>query len=224
MDHRLAHHCAGGERLGAGRVLVHQAREKLLVERAPIDADPDRLRVFDRHLDDGAELPVALLAEADVAGIDPVLVERLGAGRMVGEKLVADIVEVADERHLDPHLGEPVADMRHGRRRLVAVDGDPDQLRAGAGERRDLLRSALDVGGVGIGHRLDDDRRAAADHHAADIDPDGLAAGERRGGNRLAIRQAVEVHRRLGLDPVQVAKSAREVNALPVSQRRMMNA
>ncbi len=206
LHHRLAHHRAGRKRLGARRVLIHQARQELLVERAPVDADPDGLRIFDRHLDDGTELPVALLAEPDIARIDAVLVERLGAGRMVGEELVADIVEVADERDLDPHLGEPVADVRDGGRRLVAVDGDADQLRAGAGERGDLGCRRVHVRRVGIGHRLDDDRRAAAHDDAADIDADGFPAGERRGGNRLGFRQAVEVHRRLGLDPEQVAK------------------
>ena len=35
---------------------------------------------------------------------------------------------------------------------------------------------ALDVGGVGVGHRLHDDGRAAADDHGADAD--GNAAGE----------------------------------------------
>ena len=35
---------------------------------------------------------------------------------------------------------------------------------------------AFDVGGVGIGHRLHDDRRAAADHDAADIDRDRFVA------------------------------------------------
>ncbi len=97
---------------------------------------------------------------------------------MVGQELVADIVEVADERHGDAHLVEPVADFRDGGGGLVAVDGDPDQLRAGTGERRHLAGGALDVGGVGVGHRLDDDRAIAADHDAADIDGDGGAAGK----------------------------------------------
>ena len=88
---------------GRGGVLVHQAGQQRLVERAPVDADADRLAVAERHLDDGAELAVLLLAEADIAGIDAVFVERLGAGRMIGEELVADIVEVADERHADAH-------------------------------------------------------------------------------------------------------------------------
>ena len=74
--------------------------QQFLVERAPVGADAHRLAVLDRLLDDGAELAVLLVLEADIAGIDPVLVERLGAGRMVGQQLVADVVEVADERHV----------------------------------------------------------------------------------------------------------------------------
>ena len=150
--------------------------EQLLVERAPIGADAHRLAVADRGLDDGAELPVLLLLEADIAGIDAVLVERLGAGRMIGEQLVADIVEVADDRHVHAHLEQPLLDVRHGGRRLVAVDGDAHDLGARARERRHLPRGRLDVGGVGIGHRLHDDRRVAADGHAADIDRHGAAA------------------------------------------------
>ena len=159
---------------GLERVLVHQMGQKLLVERSPIGADAHRLAVADGDLDDLAELEIALILEADVAGIDAVLVERLGAGRMIGEKLVADVVEIADQRRRHAHRHEPVADMRDGGRGLVAVDGNANQFGARAGERGDLARGRLDVGGVGVGHRLDDDRRAAADDHGlfAVADPD----------------------------------------------------
>ncbi len=90
------------------------------------------LSVFDRHLDDGGELLVLLVLEADIAGIDAVLVERLGAARMIGQQLVADVMEVADERHAHAQLREPLLDVRHGGRRLVAVDGDAHELGAGA--------------------------------------------------------------------------------------------
>ncbi len=90
--------------------------------------------------------------------------------RMVGQKLVADVMEVADDRHVDAHLEEPLLDVRHGGRRLVAVDRDAHDLGTGARQRRDLPGGAFDIGGVGIGHRLHDDRRTAADRHAADID------------------------------------------------------
>ncbi len=83
---------------------------------------------LERQLDDVRELPVALVLEADVAGIDAVLVERFGAGRVLGQQLVADVVEVADERHAAAALHEPIADVRHGLGGFVAVDGDAHQL------------------------------------------------------------------------------------------------
>ena len=49
------------------------------------------------------------------------------------------------------------------RRRLRSVDRDAHQLGARARERLHLLCGALDVRGVGIGHRLHDDGCAAAD-------------------------------------------------------------
>ena len=173
--HGLAHHLAGAERRGRKRVLVHQMGEQLLVERAPVDADAHRLAVADRGLDDVAELLVLLVLEADIARIDAVLVERLRAGRMIGQKLVPDIVEVADDRHVDAHPVEAFLDVRHGGCGLVAVDRDAHDLRAGARQRRHLGGGAGNIGGVRIGHRLHDDRGVAADGHAADIDRYGLA-------------------------------------------------
>ena len=82
-----------------GRVLVHQPGQQLLVEAAPVDADAHRLGVLQRQLDDGRELPVALVLEADVAGIDAPLGERLGAGGVLGQQRVAVVVEVADQGH-----------------------------------------------------------------------------------------------------------------------------
>ncbi|MGI8567790.1 MAG: hypothetical protein ACR2KT_01220 [Methylocella sp.] len=40
-----------------------------------------------------------------------------------------------------------VAEMRHGGRRLIAVDGDPHELGARAGKRRDLCRCPFDQAG-----------------------------------------------------------------------------
>ena len=62
-----------------------------------------------------------------------------------------------------------VLDVRHRCRGLVAVDRDAHELGAGARQCGHLARGAFDVGGVGVGHRLHDDRRAAADDHAADV-------------------------------------------------------
>ena len=78
--------------------------------------------------------------------------------------------------------------MRHGRGSLVAVDGDAHDLRARTGEIGDLPHGGLDIGRVGVGHRLHDDRRVAADQYAADVDRHGTAAGQGRG------REAVQRH------------------------------
>ena len=70
--------------------------------------------------------------------VDAVLRERLGAGRKLGEQAVAVVVEVADQRHVDAHAVELLADVRHGLRRLGRVDGDAHQLRTGDRELLDL--------------------------------------------------------------------------------------
>ncbi len=168
-------------------------RQQFLVERTPVGADADTLAVLRGELDDSAELPVLLLAEADIARIDAVFVERLGAGGMVGQQLVADIVEIAHERHVDAAQHQPVADVRYGGRRLVAVHRDADDLGAGAPERRDLADGGLDVGRVRVGHGLDDDRMTAADHHRSDGDRDGPAPGLRAGASEFG-GQAGRVH------------------------------
>ena len=172
--HRRLHHglvhdrarIAWGLRRG---ILVHQPGQEFLIERAPVGADAHRLVVLERHLDDGGELPVLLVLETDIAGIDAVFIERLGAGRVVGQQLVTDVVEVADERHRHAELAEPVLDVRHRGRCLVAVDRNAHQFGAGGRQRRHLPRGPIHVGRIGIGHRLHHDRRTAADHHAADI-------------------------------------------------------
>src|ERR1700683_2309220 len=100
---------------------------------------------LDRGLDDGADPPVLLFLTTHIAGIDAILVERLGAGRVIGQELVADVMEIADDRHVDVHLEEPLLDVRHGRRGLVAVDGDADDLGTGPRQRRHLLCRPPDV-------------------------------------------------------------------------------
>ena len=67
-------------------VLLHLREHELLIERAAVDADAHRLVPVARHAADGRELFVAPPAGADVAGVDPVLVERSGACRIAGEE------------------------------------------------------------------------------------------------------------------------------------------
>src|SRR6266478_7072651 len=122
LHHRLARHLARVARVWRAGVLVHQPHQKLLIERAPIRADAHRLAVLDRGLDNRAELPVLLFLEPDVAGIDPILVERLRAGRMIGQEFMADVMKIADDRYPHAHLQQPLLDARDRGCRLVAVD------------------------------------------------------------------------------------------------------
>ena len=128
-----------------------------------------------RHLDDRRELPVALVLEADVAGIDAILGERLGAGRMVGEQRVAVVVEVADQRHVDAHRQQRsricgTASAASSRSTVMRTSSEPARARSATARR------PFDIGRIGVGHRLHDDRGVAADGHAADVDRDGRSA------------------------------------------------
>src|SRR5262249_55159953 len=135
---------------------------------APIDADAHGLAVVDGHLDDGVEVVVVMLAP-DVSRIDAVLGEGFGAGGVLREEHVAVVVEVADHGHL--HLPD---DLRGRARGLVVVHGDAHELAARGVERIDLGDGGRYVGGVGVGHRLDDDGPLAADRDAAHVHGHGL--------------------------------------------------
>ena len=189
-DQRLTHDSSRIPGFGAQGVLVHQLRGQRLVQRAPVGADAHRLRILDRELDQLRELGVALLAEADVARVDPVLAQRLGARGLVGQQGVSVVVEVADDRNRDPHHRQLVDDARHRGGGLGIVHGHPHQFRAGPPQFGDLPGGRGHVGGVGIGHRLHDDRCGATDLHAADLD---LARGSPIRGAELvwaAMRHA----------------------------------
>ena len=82
------------------------------------------------------------------------------------------------------HAGveHPLLDFGHGCRGLGNVDGDAHHLGAGLGQLDALLRRRRRVGGVGHGHRLNDDGRAAADLDGADANPDRLVQLDHRHG------------------------------------------
>ena len=208
------HHLARILRLGQLRVLVHQPGEQVLIEASPIHADAHRPVVFERDLDDLGELPVALVLEADIAGIDAVFGERRGASRMLFQQRMAVIVEIADQRRVHAEDIEPLADVRHGGRGLGTVDGDAHQLGARPRERSDLSGRRLDIGRVGIGHRLDDDRGIAAQRDIADPDRDGVPA-------RRAVHKREDTtdfgEQRQGLRPPSVAPDSQR--SLPAAPR-----
>ena len=68
------------------------------------------------------------------------LASACGHLREVGQQPMAVVVEVADQRDVVAEQVEPLADQRHGARRVVVVDGDPHDLGAGAGELDHLAR------------------------------------------------------------------------------------
>jgi hypothetical protein len=175
-DHRLAHHLFGSQGGRCLCILIHQAREQLLIEAAPVHADAHRLAIADGALDHGGKLVVAFRAFADVARVDAVLGERLGAVRELGQQLMAVVMEVAHQGHAAADRVQAGADARHLRRSLRRVDGDAHQLRTGARQLLHLLGGRLRVGSVGIGHRLHHHRRAAADQHVLDRDLAGSPA------------------------------------------------
>ena len=200
-DERLARHGPRLGGLGQSGVLVHEGGEELLVQRAPVGADAHRLVVAHRGLDDGRELPVLLGAEAHIAGIDAVFVQRLRAGGMVRQQLVADVMEIAHQRHVDALPQQALLDARHGGSALVPVHGDAHDLGAGAGQRRHLAHGAVDVGGIGVGHGLDHDGRITADDHLADRHRNGGPPGGGAGFQKLVGHHGDHAHLGVSVPP-----------------------
>ena len=137
-------------RLGAGEaVLVDQ----VFLQAARVDADPHRDALVARLADDLLE---PLLA-ADIAGVDPDLVDRRPARRrdrvQAGQRHPVVVVDVGDQGNVDP-----VADQLGGLDVLLLGDGDADDLAARFFEPVDLASVCVDVERVGRRHRLDPDR------------------------------------------------------------------
>ena len=167
LHHRFHHHVArvlGLVELGVG---IHQPRQQLLIQRAPVDADAHRLVVLDGNFDHGAEVVVILLADGTIAGIDAVLGQRPRALGILLQQDVPVVMEVADDGHGDAQLLQPVDDVRHSFGGVIVVDGDAHQFGAGTGQRHRLADGAVNVGSVGVGHRLHHNWCTSADAHAA---------------------------------------------------------
>ncbi len=168
-DHALVDDFLGSEAEVAVSILLHFLHDELLIERAAVDADAHGLAIVDGDFADGGELFVATRAFADIAGIDAVFVERLGAVGIFGEKDVAVVVKIADERRVAAGVEDAALDFGNGSGGFGNVDGDADEFGAGLGKFEILFRSGGDVGGVRVGHRLDDDGRAATDLNFPDL-------------------------------------------------------
>ncbi len=177
-DHGLNHHVARRQRLSELAVLVHHAREERLIERTPVDADADRLLILDGALDHDAEVRIVFASDGNIAGIDAVLGESARSGGIFLEQDVAVVVKVSNDRHAQAALFKALDDVRNGCRGVFIVDRDANQLGAGESERGDLVDCALNVGRIGVGHRLDDDGNFPADSDVADADGWSFSAGD----------------------------------------------
>ena len=89
--------------------------------------------------------------------------------------------------------------MRYCGSGLRGIYRDAHQFRTSARERCDLRHRTVNIGGVGIGHRLHDDGRPAADGNAADQDPARQATRLDSVHGRLFQRQPRDVD--LGMGP-----------------------
>ncbi len=81
---------------------------------------------------------------------------------------------------VQPLAAMPSTDVRHSFGRVVVVHGDAHHLRPGACEGSDLLDGALDVGRVGVRHRLHHDRSIGADAHTSNGNCHGITANDGR--------------------------------------------
>ena len=84
------------------------------------------------------------------------------------------VVEVADERRRDTRVEHALLDRGHRGRRFGQVHRDAHELGARLRELDALPRGRVDVGRVGVRHRLDGDRRAAADLNRPDLHANGF--------------------------------------------------
>ncbi len=127
-----------------------------------------------------------LFLKPTLPGLMRYFVECFGAGRVIGEQLVANVMKVADQRRGDPSHAQAVADVGHGGGGFVAVDRDAHQSEPARAKAATWRVVALNIGGVGVGHGLNDDRRASANQNrpiaVADPNPNGRVAGERPAG------------------------------------------
>ena len=165
LEHRVDHHVAGVARLGAAALasissvrMAWSSEPQLTPMRTGLSLSMATLTI------------VAKCSSWRLAPTFPGLIRYLASARghlrVLHQQLVAVVVEVADDRHVDAEAADLADHLRDGGGGLLRVDRDAHELRAGMGQPGDLDRGPVRVRGVGVGHRLDDDRVGAPDQHA----------------------------------------------------------
>ena len=163
----------------AVRVFLHLRDDELLIERAAINADPDRLVAVPRDAADRRELLVPPLACPHVPRIDPVLVQGGRAPGVARQKEVTVVMEIAYKGSGNARVQHPLLDFGNGRGGFRQIDGHADHLRARFGQLDALLRRRRRISRIRHRHRLHDHGRAAADLHVADSDTDSFVEPQR---------------------------------------------
>ncbi len=161
-DHALGEDLLGWFPEFPVRVLLHLGHDQVLVQRPGVDADADRFPMVHRDLANGGELFVPARAVAHVARIDAVFVQSFGALGNLSQEQVAVVVEVADERSLNPGIEHAPLDGGYGLGGLRHVHRDADHLRARLRQLDTLRRRREDVRRVRVGHGLHHHGRASA--------------------------------------------------------------
>ena len=182
-NHRFVHHRRRRFWRRQAGVLVHQSPRQFLIQTAPVDPNAHRLVIPTGDFNNRGELLIPLPAPSNVAGIDAVFGQRLGAGGMLAQQAVTVEMKVADQRRGHALRRQPVADHRHSSSSGLGIDRNPHQFRTRLRQFRHLSGRGVRIGGVRIGHGLHHDGRTAAHGDGADADGD---AGTTRNRGRMA--------------------------------------
>ena len=175
-NQRLAHHDISFLWCIAPGVFVHHSGDQFRVERSPVHAYAHWFIKLDGSHDHRAELVVAFAALPNVTGIDTQLCQCFRAVRHFSQQFVAVEMEVAHQRNIDAHRIQFSANLVNGTRRAKRIDGNAYHLRTRTRQCRYLGNSGGNILGIGVSHRLHQDRRIAAYGQVADFDLPRLAA------------------------------------------------
>ena len=146
-----------------------------------------------------------MAADGDVAGIDAIFREGLGAVRILFEKQMAVVMEVANNGNVDAETMKAFDDLGNSLCGLIVIHGDAHEFGTCSGKRGDLLDGTGCVGGIGIRHGLDDDRsvRTDTDHAVSVSDANGncfpaMNIGHNSSRLFYQLREGLRAQRRKG--------------------------
>ena len=166
LDHRLNVDFLRFTRLGASRIVVHQRREQILVERPPVHAYSDGLVVVERHLDDRSKILVAPFP-AHISRVDSVFREGFRRFRILHKQQMTVVVEIPDHRDCDVHISEPARDLWHRAGCIVVVDRYAHQPASSPRQFSHLESGPGGISRIRIRHGLHNDWVGGPDRYAS---------------------------------------------------------